>query len=51
MNPADSKKTTTRRYPCGVCGKERKAEQMIYSSHTRTHYCATLCKRPRGSRR
>lgn len=38
-------------YQCGVCGKRRPAEQMIYSSHTGARYCkpknGRLCKRPR----
>jgi hypothetical protein len=44
---------TSRAYVCGICGKQRTAEQMIYSSHTGIHYCRPergrgLCKRPRG---
>lgn len=35
-------KTSAPTYPCGVCGRRGKAEDMIYSPHTGTRYCPTL---------
>lgn len=47
-------KTAARRYACGTCGKRGKADEMIYSRHTGSRYCAdlTACmkRRKRGRR-
>jgi len=42
--------SSTRKYECGVCGRWKAADQMIYSTHTGRRFCASgrLCKRPRS---
>ncbi len=38
----------TKRYACGLCGKRRSAEQMVFSTFTHARYCAveqTACER------
>jgi hypothetical protein len=31
-----------RTYECARCGKRQQADRMVFSSHTRNHYCAQI---------
>ncbi len=34
--------TTIKTYPCAICGKRARSEQMLFSRFTRKRYCADL---------
>lgn len=42
---------TVVRHACARCGKKQKAEQMVFSSHTRKRYCSDLGACGRRARR